>query len=184
MHQSLILFFKNLPEFHQLDLTDQMLLVKCNLVDVIHLHHIVVQNFQEVPQIGALMSRWVGADFHQSMSRTRARFDCFVNCPLVIKLTMIVLIFSVNLSIPRGTDRYVEYRDKQQIYRHQNFFVALLWKYLNHVLDEKQAIRSVQLIVTQILRYQTLMNTMGDIISRQVEEDSLNPLMQSVLQMT
>jgi len=69
MHESLIYFYRRIPDFIQLHIEDQILLIKCNLVNIIYLHYILVENFQESPRIGLYMSKWINADFHQRMSR-------------------------------------------------------------------------------------------------------------------
>lgn len=183
-HQSLIYYFKNVPQFKQCALQDQVLLIKCNMIDLIHLHHIVVQNFQEHPQIGMHMSKWISLDFHREMSLTRKRFDCFMNYPLVIKLALIVLVFSTNLSNPRPSDDGIYYTDSKKLFEQQNFFVSLLWKYLNYLFDEDEATRSVQLIIMQILRYQTLMDRMEDSVMSSMVQDKLHSLMKSIFRLT
>ncbi|CAF4383996.1 unnamed protein product, partial [Rotaria sordida] len=51
MHESLIYFYKSIPEFKQLDVHDQVLLIKSNLIKIIHLHYILQEKFQENPYI-------------------------------------------------------------------------------------------------------------------------------------
>ena len=182
-HQSLIYFFKSIPQFKQCTLHDQVRLIKCNMVDLIHLHHIIVQNFQEHPMIGTHMSKWMSLDFHRDMSLTRKRFDCFMNHPLVIKLALAVLIFSTNLSSPRMTDEDLCYHDPKRIFEYQNFFVSLLWKYLNYLFGEEEATRAVQLIVMQILRYQTLMVRIEDNVMSSMLQDNLHSLMKSIFRL-
>jgi hypothetical protein len=184
-HQSLIYFYKHVCEFKQFDLADQILLIKCNMVDLIHLHHIITQNFQELPQIGEHMSKWIGPDFHEQMSRTRSKFDCFMKYPLVLKISLIVFVFSINLSTPRGSSQFMDYTNKKKLYENQNYYLEILWRYLNYLFGETEAIRSIQLIVMQILRYQTLMNTMDEALRRNnAHQDIFNPLMQSIFGLT
>lgn len=184
-HQSLIYFYKQVPEFKQFDVEDQILLIKCNMVDLIHLHHIILQNFREPPQMADHMSKWIGPDFHYQMSRTRSRFDCFMRHPLVLQISLIVFVFSVNLSAPRGSTQFFDYTNRRKLYESQNIYLDLLWRYLNHLFDEREAIRSMQVIVTQILRYQLLMNTMDDALQRNnAHQDIFNPLMQSIFGLT
>jgi hypothetical protein len=82
MHASLIRFYKSIDDFKQFDIEDQVLLVKCNLINIIHLHHIIIQNFQDNPLIGQHMSKWIDEDFHNQMSRTRRYFYRFMKYPL------------------------------------------------------------------------------------------------------
>ncbi len=183
-HQSLIYFFKNIPEFKQFDLDDQILLIKCNMVDIIHLHHIILQHFQEIPQLGEQMSSWISPDFHHQMCRTRQKFDCFIRYPIVLQITLIVFVFSLNLSIPRGSSQFTNFKNKRKLYQCQSFYTSLLWRYLNYLFDENDAIRSMHIIVMQILRYQLLMNTMDEALQKCGLQDIFNPLMQSIFGLT
>lgn len=183
MHESLIYFYKKIPEFKQLHIDDQILLIKCNLVKNMNLHYIIVQNFQENPLIGLCMSQWINRDFHDAMSRTRRYFYQFKEHPLVLKLALVVFLFSVNLSLPKGTYQHVNYVKRMDISRIQEFYTTLLWRYLNCLLGERAAIRAVEIIVTQILRFQTLMNEMEETLKNNSDSNEVNPLIQSIFQM-
>ena len=76
------------------------------------------------------------------------------------------------------------YKNKRQLYENQNFYTSLLWRYLNYLFDEKEAIRSMQIIVMQILRYQLLMVTMGEALQTSGQEDIFEPLMRSIFGLT
>jgi len=183
-HQSLIYFYKHVLEFKQFDIADQILLIKCNLVDLIHLHHIIIQNFQEPTQMAGHMSKWISEDFHHQMSHTRKKFDCFMKYPIILKLALVVFVFSINLSTPRGSSQFMDYKNKRKLYECQNFYISVLWRYLNYLFGENEAIKSMQIIVMQILRYQILMITMGEIIQKSGQEDMFTPLMQSIFGLT
>ncbi len=184
-YQSLIYFYKQISEFKQFDIPDQILLIKCNMIDLIHLHHVIIQNFQEPPQIGEQMSKWIGEDFHGQMSGTRHQFDRFMKYPMVIQIALIVFIFSINLSTPRGSSQFMDYTNRKKLYENQNFYLTVLWRYLNYLFGEYEAIRSMQVIVMQILRYQKLMNVMDEALRRNnAHRDIFNPLMQSIFGLT
>jgi hypothetical protein len=155
------------------------------MVDLIHLHHIITQNFQELPQMAEHMSHWVGPNFHEQMSRTRSRFDCFMKYPLVLKISLIVFVFSINLSTPRGSSQFSNYTNKKKLCQNQNYYLEILWRYLVYLFGETEAIRSMQVIVMQILRYQTLMNTMDEALrAKNAHQNIFDPLMQSIFGLT
>jgi hypothetical protein len=155
------------------------------MVDLIHLHHIITQNFHELPQMAEHMSKWIDSDFHEHMSRTRSRFDCFMKYPLVLKIALIVFVFSINLSTPRGSSQFTDYLNKKKLHENQNYYLEILWRYLVYLFGETEAIRSMQTIVMQILRYQTLMNIMDEALHRNnAHQDIFNPLMQSIFGLT
>ena len=184
MHGSLIWYYKSIPDFKQLHLDDQVLLIKCNLLNIIHLHHIIVQNFQDDPKIGEHMSKWIDPDFHRQMAETRRYFYRFTKYPLLLKLTLIVFIFTMNLSMPDGSSQYDQYQNRAQLNECQDRYTTLLWNYLTHLFDEKDAIRAMEIIVTQILRYQQLMVIMRQFVRHGSKHDVLHSLMQSIFGLT
>ncbi|CAF4609909.1 unnamed protein product [Rotaria sp. Silwood1] len=184
MYESLIYFYKQIPEFKTYDLNDRILLIKCNVTKTIHLHHIIVENFQEIECMSEHISRWISQNFHEQMFKIRRKFYCFMKYPLILKITLIIFIFSMNLSIPYPNSQFSNYKNKYKLYESQNFYISLLWRYLNYLFNEYETIRLIHFIVTQILHYQTLMNTMDEIINKNDYQNEFNPLMQSVFRLT
>lgn len=183
-YESLIKFYKCIPNFKQLDLSDQILLIKCNMLTTTHLHYILIRNFRENHLVGRFMTQWLSAEFHQRMSRTRRHFHRFIKNPMVLKLILIVFLFSMSLSIPQHSSQSMEYKNSEKLYESQNFYAALLVRYLNQVFDENEAILLIQLIVTQMIHFQTLMNRLLDIIQTETARQGCSPLMKSLLQLT
>ncbi|CAF3576244.1 unnamed protein product [Rotaria socialis] len=184
MYESLIYYFKQIPEFKQHGLGDKISLIKYNVLDLIHLHHIIVQDFHVPSQIGPHMSRWMGPNFHEQMLEARKKYDCFMKYPLILKISLIVFIFSINLSTPHDSSQFMDYTNKEQIYECQSFYALLLWRYLNYLFDEREAIRAMQFIVMLLLRFQTLMTAIDENIRKNNLQSDFNPLMRSVLRLT
>jgi len=141
-----------------------------------NLHYILIQNFQEDPQIGVFMSKWIGEDFHHQMSRTRQYFYRFMQHPLILKLALVIFIFSIH-----ETD---DYRNKINVLRIQDFYTALLWRYLNYLFEETEAIRSMTIISTQILHFQSLMTFVAKRIKKETEDNICDEFMQSIFRLT
>jgi len=183
-HQSLISFYKLIPEFNKLDLEDRVLLIKFNLVELIQLHCILMCKFEDIPWIGVCMSKWISADFHNRMFRTRRCFDRFIEHPLILKLALIVFIFSINLSTPCGTESSDDYTNKINIREIQDFYTTVLWRYLNSVYEEKEAIRSLEIIMIQILHLQKSMAIMEEYLQRGRSHNMVNQLQVSLYRLT
>lgn len=184
MYQSLIYFFKQIPEFKLYDLADRILLIKCNILDIIHYHHVVVEHFQELPKMAENMPRWVSLDFHLNMLRERRKLTFFMKYPLVLKIALVIFIFSVNLSTPRGSSQFTDYKNKKQLIKNQNYYISLLWRYLQYLFGEVEAPKAMLLIITVLLRYQGLMSFMDEFIRKNGYQEMFNPLMQSVWRFT
>jgi hypothetical protein len=181
MHQSLISFYKLIPDFNELDIEDRVLLIKFNMHKLVHLHRILIHKFQENPLIGKHMSQWIGEDFHNQMSRTCQSFDRFIEHPLIIKLVLLVFIFTINLSTRSGSPQFDEYKNPKKLYELQNYYTTVLWRYLNHVFEENEAILAFEIIVMQILRYQELMITIESHVRHEPHHNGLHALMQSIV---
>lgn len=184
IHESLINYFKLLPEFKELSLINQVLLIKSNLVKIIHFHCILVDKFRDNTQIGMYMEKWVSPEFHQGMARTRGYSYRFMSHPLIMKLFLIVLIFTIDLSAPYYRDTHEDYSNENQIRASQDFYITLFWRYLTSIYDEREAVRSMNTIIGQVLQYQRLMHTMEAEIRRQSNGETVNQLEISLFRLT
>jgi hypothetical protein len=183
VYRNLILFFKQIPQFKQINIEDQILLIKCNITHLVHIHHVLKDRFHEDPKIGFHMSKWINSDFHQQMSKNRHLLDYFVQHPIVLKLSLVTFIFIINLSRLPYEQLSIQLNNQKLLIKNQDFFITLLWKYLNVIYNEKDAIKATQLIVFQYLRYQLLMEQMETIIIKQNNTNQFHPLTKSVLRL-
>ena len=183
-HQSLIEFFKCIPEFRGISVNDQILLIKCNLVQSVHIHYILKYHFVEDTYIGSLMNFWLGASFYSRIARTRRAYDCFQEHPIILKVSLVVMLFTINLCrLPERDLRY-EFQDRGSLLRSQEMYVTLLWNYLNSVFDERSAVQSMSFLIFQYLRYQHIINEMDLFIGEHFHREQFRPLMKSVLRLT
>ena len=181
---SLIEFFKQIPEFRSIIVKDQILLIKCNLTHLVHIHHVLKDRFVENPHIGQLMSRWISPSFNSRLSRIRNFYDYFLEHPIILKLSLVVLIFTINLSRLPEEDLRNEFADRKALIGFQEMYATLLWNYLNVVFDKRRAVQSLSLVVFQYLRYQQLMNEMDLFIGEHFHPDQFHPLTKSVFRLT
>ncbi|CAF1328938.1 unnamed protein product [Adineta ricciae] len=184
MYRTLIQFYKQIEEFRQINIEDRILLIKCNLTHLIHIHHVLRDNFIENSKIGLHMSQWISPSFHAQMSQARHRYDYFIKYPSVLKLALSSLIFTINLSRLSPKQSTLTLTDYKLIVQHQYYYVTLLWKYLNVTCGEKYAIKAVEILVFQYLRYQLLMEHMEDVIIHDRNPTEYCPLTKSVLCLT
>ena len=183
MFRSLIDFYKQVPEFRRIPIDDQVLLIKCNLTHLVHVHHVLKDQFTENTHIGRLMSRWISPSFHNQMSRARRTYDYFLKHPMILKLSLVVLIFTVNLSRLPDEDLHNELLARRSLGNCQELYVTLLWNYLNAIFDERGAVQSMGLLVFQYLRYQRLMNEMDLFIVEHFHPAQFHPLTKSAFRL-
>lgn len=184
MYRSLIDFYKQIPQFRRIDLEDQILLIKCNLTHLIHLHHVLKDQFHEPNQMDPLMSQWIDPTFHQQMSKTRGNYNYFSTKPILLKLILVVFIFTMNASRLTDFDLNNDFLHPEILLENQHFFVNLFIKYLTMISDENQVQKSIQIFVFQYLRYQTLMNQMDSFVYQTCQHEQFHPLSKSVLRLT
>ena len=184
MYRSLIDFYKQIPEFRRVSVDDQILLIKCNMTHLIHVHHVLKDQFTENTHIGHLMSRWISPPFHQRMSRTRRLYDYFLEHPIVLKLSLVVMMFTINLSRLPDDDLSCELTNRRSLMKSQDMYVTLLWNYLTVVFDATTAVQSMVVLVSQYLRYQQLMAEMESFIFEHFHPCQFHPLTKSVLRLS
>jgi hypothetical protein len=184
MFHTLIQFFKLIPEFQQFSLNERILLIKCNLSHLIQIHHVLRDSFVDDTQIGHLISCWMSPSFYTRISGARHRYAYFCEHPIILKLTLMTMIFTINLShLPEGDLSY-GFSDRTSLIRSQEMYVTVLWSYLNVLLDQRSAVQSMSLVVFQYLRYQRLLTEMDGFIREHFRPDQFHPLTTSVFRLT
>ena len=184
MYRSLIDFYKQIPEFRRITVDDQILLIKCNLTHLVHVHHVLKDRFTDNAHIGRLMSRWISPSFHRQMCDTRRQYDYFLEHPLILKLGLIVQIFTLNLSRLPDEDLHCDFADRRALLQSQDVYVTLLWNYLNVIFDTRGAVQAMGVLVFQYLRYQQLMNEMDSFIMQHFRPEQFHPLTKSALRLS
>jgi hypothetical protein len=184
MFKSLIEFFKLIPEFQQFSLNERILLIKCNLSHLIHIHHVLKSQFVENTDLSHLFSCWTSPSFYSRISGARHRYAYFCEHPIILKLTLVTMIFTINLSrLPEGNLSY-DFSDRKSLVNCQETYLILLWNYLNFIFDERVAVQSMSLVVFQYLRYQRLLAEMDGFIREHFRPDQFHPLTKSVFRLT
>ena len=184
IYKNLIEFFKQIHHFKQINLEDQILLIKCNITNLVHIHHVLKDNFIENPQIGFHMSQWIDIQFHQKMSKNRRKLNSFIQHPLILKISLIIFLFSINLSRLPSKQVHSQLKNPKEILDNQNYFLHLLIKYLNMISNETHSNQAIQILVFQYLQYQLLMDQLENFISKHLIKEQFYPLTRSVLRLT
>lgn len=95
----------------------------------------------------------------------------------VIKLLILVLIFSTGSDLSESTGRQTE-----QIFRAQNIYTQLLWKYLDARFGADQTASIFSRLIFSCMKAHVLGRQTKETVSRQIQNSQqLAPLMQSVL---
>jgi hypothetical protein len=184
----LITFIKQIPEFQQINPNDQVSLVKLNLIVMIFLHSLFLYNpstntYHEADTTDPIFSHadWIqtfNGHFHADLSRLQQRlFDIFQNNDIIIKLLILILLFSNRLSVDQAAPQSCSIT----IFHAQNVFTDLLYKYFLHQFGIAKAPGLFARCVSHLIQLQTIVDEIKQSIHHYVNVSELSPLMESLL---
>ncbi|CAF1425169.1 unnamed protein product [Didymodactylos carnosus] len=183
IYTAFISYFKCIPEFHQLNIEDQIKLIRCNLRLLMPLGFLELNNFVEHPTPDNIMLSIHGKGFNTKMTNINKKFAIFIYNSTVIKLMLIILLFSTSLlTMVSIRSMNISIQNIKQLYESQNFYTELLWKYMLHTYGESESIVIFNLIISQCLNLQNLTIERDEQLRKNTEFSTIAPLMQSVLQ--
>jgi hypothetical protein len=189
----LLAFFKQIPEFNQLNMDDKMILAKYNLVSLllpnsalsfnINTKHIREAHTDAPWNVSLIRTNHGNETFIQIKNIFESYVQIGQNNQRIIQLALIVLIFTKGLSTLDGESEPI-LNDSMAVYRAQTYYVELLWKYMETAHGFEQAFRIFSTLITRFLSWQVLenklRNNIGQILST-TDEHELLPLMKSLL---
>jgi hypothetical protein len=179
----LISFFKQIPEFQQLDENEQINLVKRNTLNIVFLHSLFIYNGQSDVYhekhsldpiiLGQDWIRTLDDAFHRRMKRIHQHLaDLLRSDQNLVKLFFIILLFSPATSDDASTVKIAQLQD---------LYTDLLSKYC---LDRYGLVRSSNVClryITQILHIQTLVEELRANIRCYLDPSDLSSLVQSLI---
>jgi hypothetical protein len=191
----LVSFFKQIPEFNELDVHDRVILIKYNLHPLGILNCTLSYNMET----DAIMETDSDAPWNSSITikvhgdeiyrRIKKVFDSFARIAQydqrIIQLALIIFVLTTSFSAKGGSSEPI-FNDIMAIYRAENNYTELLWKYLQTIHGNDKAIHIFKELVTHFITWQMLQ----EYISRRVpnvltatEMNELLPIMKSLLQL-
>ncbi|CAF2910410.1 unnamed protein product [Rotaria sp. Silwood2] len=186
-------FFKQIPEFNQLHVNDKLILTKYNLLPLFILNCALLFNidtkqiretYTDAPWNSSILQIIHGSE---TCLKVKKLFRSFVHIRLydykIIQLVLVVLFLTKGLSTGGGVPEPI-LNDGMAVYRAQNYYLELLWKYMETIHGFEQAFRIYNKIITRFLTWQKmekrLRHNMEQNLSR-TDENELLPLMKSLL---
>ena len=189
----LLLFFKQIPEFDQLNVDDRVLLTKYNLMALVFLNgslfyrddiNLVVETENDKYWNTFTMEAIFGNEICSQLDKN---FKCFVRIAQydrkIMLLALIILIFTQATSIDFDAAAPL-LNDNLAVYRAQNYYTELLWKYMETVHGSEKMAKTFQELVTNF----TVWKTMDGRIRKSIQQvlspadvDGMLPLMKSLL---
>jgi hypothetical protein len=188
----LLTFFKQIPEFNQLNVEDKMILIKYNLMPIMIFNHalafrIDTKQFREAdtdaPLDRSTFEAIIGTEIFQRVSKLfKPLVKLALHDPTIIRLLLVVLILTKSVSNGDGAPEPI-LNDNMAVYRAQSYYTELLWKYMEAVHGFEKAFRIFSALITKFLTLQILRKRsrhhLEQILST-TDEDELVPLMKSL----
>lgn len=180
-------YFKHLPEFEQLHVDDQVLLLKENIRILLPINYALLKTpvhsqfrYTAIQTIGCVNN----IDLHSMYTSLSNSFVPFViSDPLMIKLLLIVLFFTTkNAQII--TKETTNFKELDSIKRTQSSYTELLWLYMIERCGEVQARILFTKIMMKFLHIQLVTEQIDSIVRLNDDIEHIDGLLQSILQLT
>ena len=192
----LLAFFKQIPEFNQLNVDDKVTLIKFNLLPLLCINCTlsykietdqIVETESDVPWDSSIIQEVYGYDGYLQM---RKIFESFVNIARydrrIIQLFLITLILTKGVSTG-DVEMEPILNDGLAVYRAQNYYTELLWKYIETVHGPEKAVSICSKLFTHFITWQTLHKRLRDNVERNLLSTDINellPLMKTLFHIT
>jgi hypothetical protein len=189
----LLTFFKQIPEFSQLDVDDKVTLIKYNLMPLVILNSTlsyrvetdqVVEADFDVPWNATILRTIHGNEIYM---RIKKIFESFVRIALydqrIIQLALIALILTKGFSSDMDVSEPI-LNDGMAVYRAQNYYTELLWKYMETMHGSDIATHVFNELVVHFISWQTVENELRNNLRSVLSPTDVNellPIMKSLL---
>jgi hypothetical protein len=188
----LLAFFKQIPEFNQLNVDDKLILSKYNLMLLIILNNAlsfkidtkqIIETDTDVPWNSTILRAVHGNEIYMQVTSI---FEPYVRIAKydgkIIQLALIVFMLTIGLSTGDGAPEPI-LNDGMAVYRAQSSYMELLWKYLEIVYGFEQAFRIITTLITRFLTWQLIEKKLRYNVEQRLsktDENDLLPLMKSL----
>jgi hypothetical protein len=179
---TLIEYFKLIPEFNRLSIDDEVRLIRNHFGTMYYINEPILVQYKSndlVPSLYKSFNKHLASNMLYSIDL----MFTYANDPLLLKLILIVRSLSSSINRHRNdTDMGRVYDDTREIFRSQNIYVDLLWRYiLYRSSSEQEAVKFFNKLIMDLLIVQhTYLMADSYLYSLQEEIDQLEPLMRSM----
>ncbi|CAF1153820.1 unnamed protein product [Rotaria sordida] len=192
----LLSFFKQVPEFSQLNVDDKVTLIKYNILTVLGINCALSYNIEtgeiiesdsDVPSNTQFFRVLHGYNVCRQAGKIFASFLHIAKYDRkIIELTVIILILTKGFSIANDHDEPI-LNDEMSVYRVQNYYTELLWKYMETMHGYEKTIKLFSELIVHVISWQTIHEEMRNNILRTLSPEDINelvPIMKSILRIS
>jgi hypothetical protein len=190
----LLCFFKQIPEFNNLNIQDKLTLVKYNLMPLVILSctlsyktesNDIIETDSDAPWNASIMVSVHGNEIFMQVKKV---FDSLVRIAQydqrIIHLALIILFLTKGATSDSEAEPILI--DSMTVYRGQSYYTELLWKYLETIHGNGKSIHIFNELVAHFISWQTLQGYLHRNLQNVLlptEMDELLPIMKSLLHM-
>ncbi|CAF3638734.1 unnamed protein product [Adineta steineri] len=176
MYIALVDYIKCIPEFTNLSIKTRISLLKNNLNQIFRLNSaLIIHATGPVDDTNTVVFKHVFPD-DLYLEQCRCVFNLipFVYDPILLKLIIIVLIFSTSLSTRYDINQQIN--SIENISSIQDFYIELLWRYILYRCSTyRQSVQLLTLFITRLLHSQIVNEKLSTYIS-QISPNQVNQL--------
>lgn len=178
-----ISYFKHVPEFQQLNIDDQVLLIKQNIRTLLPINYALLKTpaqsqfrYTRVETIGCVNNINLHT-LYQSLSNSFV--PIVTGDPIIMKLFLISVFLTRNL---QSTDiDTIEYKQLDNIKQIQSNYTELLWLYMIDKYGRQRAISLFLKIIAQFMHLQTITNQIDSVVRLNSDAQHLDSLIKVIL---
>ncbi|CAF3782691.1 unnamed protein product [Rotaria socialis] len=192
----LLSFFKQIPEFNQLNVDDKVTLIKYNLLTVLGINSALSYNIETKQLIESESDLPSNVQYFRvlhgyniSMQTTKI-FGAFLNIAKqdrkIIELTVIILILTKGFSVISDHDEPL-LNDIMSAHHVQNDYTELLWKYMETTHGYKKTVDLFSELIRHVISWQVVYEQMRNNILRTLSPEDIGelvPIMKSTLRIS
>jgi hypothetical protein len=184
MYTALIQYFKFIPEFSNLSYSLKKSLIKNNLNQIFRLNNALILKVTETvdDSNSTGIANIFPPDLFVDLCKCVTALLPFLYDPILLKLFLIVLMFSPHLNIRYEND-LTENEDNYSTYNLlnlQNIYLELLWRYIiSRSSNYRQAVKLFSSFITRLIYSQRISMKLNEYILQTIsnQTDQLVPIM-------
>jgi len=181
----LLTFFKQIPEFNGLNVDDKVTLIKFNLLPLLCINctlsykpetDIIIESDSDLPWDPPAFQTVYGLDGYQDMKRIFHKFLHIAKYDQkIIQLALIAFILTKGLAAV-GHDEPI-LNDSMAVYRAQNYYTELLWKYIETIHGPNIAIQIFSKLIAHFMARQAIQMKIRQIVDKNLLSANTNELL-------
>ncbi|CAF1471325.1 unnamed protein product [Adineta steineri] len=187
MYMALIEYYKFIPEFSDLSVNIKKTLVKNNLNQLFRINNAVVIKATGITDdvSATIFVHLFPPDLFSESCKCMIALFSFIYDPILLKLILIVLMFSTHLNIRYDAYQYEHNNENatERIFAIQNIYVELLWRYILYRCSNfQQAVKLFSTFITQLVYSQYVSTKLNEYVAKisPNQTDQLEPIMKAM----